>query len=172
VSNSTSAESTLKSRLASEFARYAIISLYLFVCFGVVLIYEASQSTAKEATSLGIGVALGKALLLGKLILIGDALKPGTRIGAPTLLHRVAWRTVGMLVVLIGLKLLEELVVGMVRFQSIDELVAELRRQSWLGLLGPVLLMLLILAPMMTAIELDRALGKAGLKGLLLDPRE
>jgi uncharacterized membrane protein YjfL (UPF0719 family) len=172
VSQSTSTESTLKSRLAAEIKRYAMISLYLFVCFGVLLIYEASQSATKEASLLTVGVALVKALVLGKFILIGEVVEPGSRIDAPTLLHRIAWRTVGMLVVLIVFKLLEELVVGMVHSQGIGELVAELGEQSWLSLLGPVLLMLLILVPMVTAIELDRALGSAGLMGLLLDPEK
>ena len=169
MSNPDSNDLTLKSRLAIELKRYAVISLYLFICFGVVLIYEASQSTTKEATWLTVGIALGKALVLGKFILIGEALKPGTRISAPTLLHRVAWRSLGMLVVLAVFKLLEELIIGMVHSKGVSELVAELAHQSWLNLLGPVLLMLLILIPMMFAMELDRALGPGGLKGVLLD---
>ena len=167
MSNRTASKPTLKSRVVAELERYALISLYLFICFGVILIYEASQSAVKEVTLLTAGIALGKALVMGKFILIGEALEPGTRISAPTLLHRVAWRTLGMLVVLTVFKILEELIIGMVHSRGIHELVTELQAQSWLTLLAPVLLMLLILIPMMTAMELDRALGKEGLKGLL-----
>jgi uncharacterized membrane protein YobD (UPF0266 family) len=92
MSQHLSNESTLKSRLATELKHYAVITAYLFVCFLVVLIYEASQSPAKEASLLTAGIALGKALVLGKFILIGEALDAGTRIGASTLLHRIAWR--------------------------------------------------------------------------------
>ncbi len=172
MSNPTSSKPPLKSRVVAELERYAIISLYLFICFGVILIYEASQSALKEVSLLTIGIALGKALVMGKFILIGEALEPGTRISAPTFLHRVAWRTVGMLVVLAVFKILEELIIGMVHSRGIHELVAELRAQSWLSLLAPVLLMLLILIPMITAMELDRTLGKEGLKGLLRDASE
>ena len=171
MSETPSNGSTLKSRLATEMKHYAVVTLYLFVCFVVVLLYEASQSPAKEATLLTAGIALGKALVMGKFILIGEALEAGTRIGAPTLLHRIAWRSLGMLVVLIVFKLLEELIIGMVHSQGLDELVAELRGQSWLTVLGPVLLMLLVLIPMIAAIEMYRALGKEGWKRLLLDPR-
>jgi hypothetical protein len=160
---------TLASRLTTELKRYAVISAYLFVCFGVVLVYEASQSPAKDVTWLTIGIALAKALVMGKFVLIGEALKPGTRISAPTLLHRIAWRTLGMLIVLIVFKLIEELIVGLVHSRSIGELVAELGQASWLSLVGPILLMLLILIPMMFALELNRALGEKGLKGLILD---
>ena len=172
MSNPTPSSPTLKSRLVAELKRYAIISLYLFICFGVILFYEASQSAAKEASLLTVGIALGKALVLGKFILIGEALEPGTRISAPTILHRVAWRSLGMLVVLIVFKSLEELIIGMVHSKGIHELVTELQAQSWLSLLAPVLLMLLILIPMIAAMELDRALGKDGLKNLLFDSGE
>lgn len=165
---SSESSETLKSRLAHEFRIYVAISLYLFVCFAVVLIYEASQTANTEVTLLTIGVAIAKALVLGKFILIGEAFKPGTRLGAPTLLHRVAWRTMGLLVVLVILKLLEELIIGLVHGQDISAIIGELTEKSWLGLLGPVLLMLLILIPLMTAIELNRVLGDEGLKGLLL----
>lgn len=167
MSESTSAESTTKSRLATELKRYAAISLYLFVCFSVILIYDASQSAADAATALGLGMAAGKALVIGKFILIGEALKPGTRIAAPTLLARVAWRTVGMLIVLIVLKLLEELIIGFVHGKAAGVVFGELAERSWLSFAGPVLLMMLILIPLMIAVELDRALGDEGLKGLL-----
>jgi len=169
MSNAMQNKSTLKSRFAAEMKRYALISLYLFVCFGVVLLYEASQSATKEAGLAAVSLALVKALVIGKFILIGEALEPGTRISAPTLLHRVAWRTLGMVLVLIVFKFIEELVIGLVHSKTMAELMAEFEAQSWLGLLGPVLLMLLVLIPMMIALELDRALGDEGLKGLLLE---
>ena len=171
MSHATSNETSLKSRFASEMKQYALISLYLFVCFGVVLLYEASQSATKEAGLTAVSMALVKALVIGKFILIGEALEPGTRISAPTMLHRVAWRTLGMVVVLIVFKLIEELVIGLVHSKGVAELLEEFEAQSWLGLLGPVLLMLIVLVPMMIALELDRALGEQGLRGLLLESR-
>ena len=143
----SSAGEGFKPRLVSELKRYAVVSLYLFVCFGVILVYEASQSPAVQATTLGLGVALGKALIMGKFILIGEALKPGTRIAAPTLLARVAWRSVGMLIVLVVLKLLEELIIGLVHGQSVGAVFGELAERSWLSFAGPVLLMLLFPMP-------------------------
>jgi hypothetical protein len=162
--------STVKSRVLSELKGYAIVSLYLFICFFIVLLYEASQSVSKEVSWLTLGIAVGKALVLGKFILIGELFEPGTRINAPTLLHRIAWRSLSMLVVLIVFKVLEELVVGIVHSKSVSELIAEATSQPAIALLGPVLLMLLVLVPMIAAIELNRALGSAGLKGVLLGP--
>ncbi len=159
---------SLKSRVAEELWRYLYISLYLFVCFAVLMIYEDSQTTSAATTSLGLGLALCKALILGKFILIGQALKPGTRMGGRTLLHRVAWRTAGMILVLIVFKILEELIVGMFRGEEVAAIVDELLALSWLQIAGPILLMTLILVPLMVAVELDRALDDVGLKGLLM----
>ena len=168
MTTNSESNASLKSRLAHEFRMYGAISLYLFVCFSVVLIYGASQSANATVTMLTLGLALVKALILGKFILIGEAFKPGTRIDAPTLLHRVVWRTLGLLVVLVILKLLEELIVGFVHGHDFNAIVGEIAAKSWLSVAGPILLMLLILIPLITAIELNRVLGGEGLKGLLL----
>lgn len=160
---------SLKSRVAEELWRYFYISLYLFVCFAVLMLYQDSQTESLATASLGLGLALVKALILGKFILIGDALKPGTRVNAPTLLHRIAWRTAGMIVVLIVFKILEELVVGLFHGEEVAAVLARLQSLSWLDVVGPILMMTLILIPLMIAVELDRALGEGGLKALLMD---
>lgn len=73
-----------------------------------------------------------------------------------------------MLLVLMSFKLIEELIVGAVHGQGIGETFDEIMRLSWPRLIAPTLMMLLILIPLMTVIELDRSLGKGGLKDLLL----
>ena len=168
MTESPATETSVRSRLAHEFKSYGVISAYLFVCFSVILFYDASTSAGRSADAFGIGAALFKALVIGKFILIGELFKPGSRVSAPTLLHRVAWRTIGVLLVLILFKLIEELLVAAVHGQSIKETFDEIMRLSWPRLFAPTLMMLLILIPLMTAIELDRTLGKDGLKDLLL----
>ncbi len=46
--------------------------------------------------------------------------------------------------------------------------MAELGNKSGLALVAPVLLMLVILIPLMSAIELNKALGARELKGIML----
>ena len=172
MSSPPDARASRGARAAEELKRFAVISAYLFVCFSVILFYEASQSPARQVSWVGLGVALGKALVMGKFILIGEALKAGDRVRAPTLLHRVAWRSLGLLIVLIVLKFLEHLIVGMAHKKSVASILAELGDQSWPMFLAPVMLMLLILIPLVTVTEIDRALGPAGLRGLLLGRKD
>lgn len=161
-------EPTARSRLAHELKNYAAVSAYLFVCFSVILYFEASTSTGRSADVVGISAALFNALVIGKFILIAELFKTGSRRSAPTLLHRIAWRTLGMLLVLILFKLIEELIIAAFHGHGIGETFDEIMRLSWPRLIAPTLMMLLILIPMMTAIELDRRLGQGGLKDLLL----
>lgn len=168
MTESPASELTARSRLAHELKSYGVVSAYLFVCFSVIFFYDASTSTGRSADAVGIGAALFKALVIGKFILIGELIKPGSRVSSPTLLHRVAWRTLGMLLVLIFLKLIEEIVVAAVHGQGIGATFDEIMRLSWPRFFAPTLMMLLILIPLMTAIELDRRLGKGGLRDLFL----
>lgn len=153
-------------KLGAELKRYAVISLYLFICFTVIMLYGKSQSADESVSLVNFGLALGKALLLGKFILIGEVIGTGTRIHVPTLVHRIAWRSIAMLVVLLVFKLIEEIIINMVHSVPVSELFTELMKHSWLSLLAPPLLMLLILVPMITVIELGHALGKDGLRAL------
>lgn len=168
MTESPAMKTSAKSRLAHELKTYGVISAYLFVCFSVILFYDASTSTGRSADAFGISAALIKALVIGKFILIGELFKPGSRVTAPTLLHRVAWRTIGMLLVLILFKLIEELLIAAFHGQGMGAAFEEIMRLSWPRIFAPTLIMLLILIPLMTAIELDRTLGEGGLKELLL----
>lgn len=173
MAHSPASDSTVKSRLAHELKSYALVSAYLFVCFSVILFYDAGMSSARPSSAVGIGLgaAVIKALIIGKFILIGEIMQPGSRVNAPTLLHRVAWRSLGLLLVLIVLKLVEELIVALIHGGDMRQAIDELSGQSWQRLLAPTLMMLLILIPLMIAIELDRTLGKGSLRDLFLRRR-
>lgn len=73
-------KSNIKYRLMEEMRSYATISLYLWVCFSVLLLYETAILRAENIPFLPIGTAVVKALILGKFILIGKAVKVGERI--------------------------------------------------------------------------------------------
>jgi hypothetical protein len=169
MSDSLQQKPGVKHRLMEELKNYAFISAYLFICFSVILLYEAALAPVGQNALLELGVALGKALVLGKFVLIGAAVESRTQMNTTGLVSRVARRTVLILAVLIALKLLEELIIGVVHDRSIANIIGELTGQPWLHLLAPVLLMLLILIPLITTSEVSRALGRGRLKQLLFD---
>jgi hypothetical protein len=146
-------------RLREELRNYALISAYLFVCFAVIMLYDASTQGPEAQHPVSWSMALIKALVLGKFILIGDALSVGARARHHALLYRIVWKCFAMLIVLIVFKILEELVVGWVHGSTPARILGEFLERTWLQDLAPVLLMLLILVPLITASEIYRTVG-------------
>lgn len=147
-------------KLLEELQKYALISAYLFICFAVILLYQTSmQDSGAQPPTVPWSLALVKALVLGKFILIGDALSIGQRARRHPLLYRIAWKSLAMLIVLILFKALEELIVGWVHGSTTAQVFGEFMEKTWLQHWAPLLLMLLILVPMITASEIYRAVG-------------
>lgn len=156
-------------RAREEFRKYAMVSLYLWICFAVITLYKASILEEEGISWAPLGFAVVQALIIGKFILIGDALKAGRRSTGHPLLHRVVWRTLAMLLVLVVLKVLEEVIVALIHGVPLASLFGEIAARPLWVTLAPVLLMLLILVPMITAAEVYRTVGAERFRKLLLD---
>jgi hypothetical protein len=162
----------LKRRLGDEMRAYALTSVYLFVWLLALHLYENALLHEEGLAAVPLGLAAGKALILGKFVLLGEAAGAGTRLAAPTLLHRIAWRSLSLLLLLAALTVLEEFVVGWAHGHSAAETLAELEARSVQEMLASCLLMLLVLVPFVTAKQVSLALGTGGLRRLLLQRPE
>jgi len=160
---------SLSERFWEEMRNFGAVALYLFVCFCVLLMWKSAILAEQGTSFLPYGVALVKALVIGKFILIGDAIKFGTRSLGPTLLHRILQRTLAMLLILIVFTAIEEWLVGLHHGQSFSQTLAEYLAHSWIENVAPVLVMLLILFPMITASEFRKTLGAEQFRKHLLD---
>lgn len=162
------AKPSIKERFWEEMRRYAWVSLYLWVCFGVLLAYESALLAEQGTQYLPYGVALVKALVIGKFLLIGEAIKVGDRGSGLTLLHRIAFKTLAFLLMLIIFTILEEIVVGWVHGQTLGHTLSEFLQRSWVEKLAPVLVMTLILIPLVSAMEFSKAMGRAQFRAVLM----
>jgi hypothetical protein len=163
-----STEPTIGQRAREELRKYAMVSVYLWICFAVITLYKASVLEEEGISWAPLGFAVVQALVIGKFILIGDALKAGHRSTGHPLLHRIAWRSLAMLVVLIVFKILEEIIVALIHGTSLAALLEEIAGRPLWVTLAPVLLMLLILVPMITATEIQRSVGAERFREMLL----
>ncbi|MEN8159684.1 MAG: hypothetical protein ABFS41_06420 [Myxococcota bacterium] len=161
----------MKARIGHEMREYAITSLYLFVWLLALLLYENALRGEHGLAALPFGVAVAKALVLGKFVLLGQALGAGTHLAARTLAHRIAWRSLGLLLVVLVLKVIEEVVVGLVNGDTATKALAELTSRP-LELGAGALLMLLVLVPFVAFKQLSLALGPGRLRSLLLSPED
>lgn len=165
---SESAKPSVKDRAKEEFRKYAFVSVYLWICFASISLYKAAILESEGISWAPLGFAVVQALVIGKFILIGDALKAGQKTMEHPLLHRVAWRTLMMLLVLIVFKVLEEAVVALIHGTPIASLIVEITARPIWVTFAPVLLMLLILVPMITTAEIQRTVGAERFRKVLL----
>jgi len=157
----------LKERLRDELHKYLIVSAYLYICFVALLLYKVALLSEQGTHYLPFGFAAAKALIIGKFLLIGDSAGVGSHLAAPTLAHRIAYRVVLLTILVIALSVAEELVVGLLHGHALGQTLVELKLRSLPELLATSLLMLLILVPLVTVAETNRALGRGALVRLL-----
>jgi len=154
-------------RLLKELREYLIISIYLWICFSVLLLYKTAILRAEQVAFLPLGIAAVKALIIGKFILIGKAVKTGSRLSSKVLLIRIMWKSLSFTLLLVVFTVIEEIVVGWFHGHSVASTVDQLTARSWVELLAPSVVMLLVLIPMISFEEIDRELGEGKLRAML-----
>lgn len=154
-------------RFIKELREYLIISVYLWICFGVLLLYKTAILQAEQVKFIPLGIAAVKALIIGKFILIGKAVNAGSRLSSSVLLIRIMWKSLTFMLLLVAFTLIEEMVVGLFHGHTVANTVNQLTARSWTEILAPSLIILLVLIPMISFEEIDRSLGKGTLRRML-----
>ena len=162
----TTPERDIKERVRTELRAYAITSLYLYVWLAALLLYKSALLREGGPSYLPLGLAAGKALILGKFVLLGESFGVGSRVGARTLLQRIAWKSVSLFLLLLLLSLVEEFVVGWAHGRSAAQTMAEYEAHLEQG--ATCLLMLLVLVPFVATKQISVALGPGVLRRVLL----
>ncbi len=157
-------------RVRHELREYAIISLYLFICFAVLLFYRHTILDEQGSSTWRYGLAIGKALILGKFLLIAQAMKVGERHQTRSLARGVFVKSLLFLVVLIGLSIVEEIIVSLVHHRPLTEGLAE--RGTPMQMVASSIVMLLILVPYVAFEELDQAMGGGKLRRMFFERRD
>jgi hypothetical protein len=160
-------EASLKERVREELRVYAYLSLYLYVCFAALLAFEATAGSGAGGL-LPHGLAAIKALVMGKFLLIGRAVGAGSRVRTGTVAGRIGARTLGLLLALLALTVIEELIVGKVHGHAVGSTLAEIFGHPRFAILAKSAVMTLILLPLVALEELNAALGPGVLRKALL----
>jgi hypothetical protein len=163
--------STIAQRLKHELQEYALLSGYLYVCFGALILYKMALLGGVGVSYKLCGLAAIKALILGKFILLGQAVRLGARHERRRIVYDIAYKALLYLVLLIVLSVVEEAVVGVIHGRTTAASLAELAVGKLPQILATSLIMLLILIPYLASKELDVALGEGRLWEILFKHR-
>jgi hypothetical protein len=162
---------TGRHRLAHELKVYAGISLYLYVCFGAILLYKESVLEGHGLSYAPYGLAAAKALILGKFMLIGQALHLGERYKHKPLIHMVLYKSVIFLIVLVALSFVEEIIVGAIHGRTVVQTITEIAGGRWLEIAMTCALLWLILLPYFAFQQISEVLGEGKFRQMLFGKR-
>ena len=107
-----------------ELWEFALLSAYLYVCFGALILYKAAILQGEGISYLPFGLVAIKALILGKFILLGQAIRWGDRRGSHKRANDIAYKALLYLILLIVLSVVEEAVVAIIHGENIGPVLA------------------------------------------------
>lgn len=168
----TNAKTTLRQRAIHEFKELVIISLYLYIALGAVILLKTAVLHDQGIEFTPWGIAIVKALVLAKFMLLGEATKIGGRATTSPLVWPTLQKALVLLAVLIVLITVEEVVVGLIHHKAIAASLGELFGPRLQETIAGYVIMLMILIPYCAFRVLDEALGEDRLSRMFFVSRE
>ncbi|HUU25056.1 MAG TPA: hypothetical protein VMW68_05765, partial [Methyloceanibacter sp.] len=115
----------VRDRARSEFREFVLFAAYLFVVFSVLAFYKSAILEAESIHWVPWGFAAIKSALAAKFILIGRALHIGEGHGTKPLIWQTLHKSIGFLIVVAGLTVIEEAIVGLIHGRTFLQSMAE-----------------------------------------------
>lgn len=162
----------LKQKAYHELKEYLVIVIYLWVVFGLLLLYKSMILNEEHISYLTHGIALINALVLGKFVLVARALHLGDTGDDAPLIYQTVLKSALFSIVLAGCKILEDAAVGLFHGKSFSESIADLGGGTLKGILTLTVLMFVMFIPFFGFDELRRVLGEGKLTQLFFRSRD
>jgi hypothetical protein len=159
----TTTKAPLHQRALHEFKELVLITLYLYISLGAVILMKAAVLHTQGIEFTPWGIAIVKALVLAKFMLLGEDVKIGGRTTTGPLIWPTLRKAFGLLVLLIIMTIIEEAVVGLFHNRSVAASLGELFGSRLAETLAGYLIMLVVLIPYSAFRVLGEALGEGRL---------
>lgn len=150
----------LRERALDEFKAFAVLSLYLYICLGAVILYKSAILSSVGVVFEIWGIAAVKAMILAKFMLLARMLHVERRHQNRPLIWPICTHALVFLLVLLALTTLEELIIGAIHHRPAVESLGHVVGSSVLVAAATCILMFLVLVPYSAFICLADALGE------------
>ncbi len=160
--------SSLRERAVIELREFIVLSIYLWICFGALLVYKSAILRSAGVAFLPLGFAAIKAVVSAKFLMIGNFLPIAARRRGEPLIQSMLRKSMLLLVLLVALTLIEEAVLAAVHGRPVSEALLGLGGGSTYQVGATLLIMLLILFPYVGFRTLAEAIGAENLLALLI----
>ena len=165
--NGGSRREKLASRAASEFRRFMVMFVYLWVLFGLFVLNERII-LGQRGISLPLqGFAVLNALILAKVMLIADYFDLGVWLRRRPLIYPIIASSLFLTVLFIGFHVIEKVVMGLVHGESVAQSVPAMGGGGFVGVLCVALILFVSLIPFFAFRFVGRELGADRLNAML-----
>lgn len=171
MASNTPSAAAIGRKASHELKQFVLIFVYLYICFGTLVLYKVAILRAQGIDYAPYGIAVIKALLLAKFILMGHMARVGDRYKRRRFIYIVAHKSLLFLVMLFVFSVIEEVVAGIIHGQTIGASLAEFAGGTLPQVLASCAIMLLVLIPYLALRELNDVMGEGRLRQILLDYR-
>jgi len=169
--NMIPSKSTLKQKAWQGMKDYFIISLYLWLIFGLFVIYQSVILAEHDIPFAMHGFALINALALAKVMLVAREFNFADNFKDAPLIIPTLFKSAAFAVILGCFKILEEIGVGLYHGRSISESIIEVGGGRIEGILVFIALLAVELIPFFGFTELRRVFGEGKLERLFFTSR-
>ena len=163
---------SVRHRLVEEFTTLLVLTLYLYVCFGAVLLLKTSILREAGITYTAWGVAAIKAVVLAKFMMVGRAMGLGKRYQHLPLIWPTLHRAFLFLVLLLVLTTIEEIVVGLIHSRPPNDSLQHVVGPIFFEGLAVTFVMFLILVPYGAFASLADVMGEGKLARMFFVSRD
>ena len=172
MATETYAKATLRQRARHELTEFAILTAYLYITLGAVILMKVSVLHDQGIDFTPWGIAIVKAAVLAKFMLLGRAMHVGERYSTRPLIWPTLHKASAFLVLLVILTIIEAIVVGLFHHQSVAASLDELTGAKLDESLAGILILFMVLIPYVAIGVLSEALGEDRLARMFFVERE
>jgi hypothetical protein len=154
---------TLKEKAYQEMKEFVVMALYLWLVFGLFIVYKSVVLAEYHIDFAANGIALINALALAKVMLLAKGLHLGEQFNDRPLIYPTLVKSAMFAVVLACFKILEEFAIGLYHHKSFRESMAHLAGGTGKGIVAFTVILFVILIPFVGFGELQRVFGEGKL---------
>jgi hypothetical protein len=162
----------LRERFRAELQEYMILAAYLYVCFTALAAFKAAILQAEGISFAPWAFAAIKALVCAKFLLLGRMFGIGDGLASKhPLILSTLYRSVGFLIVLGLLTVVEEIIMGYLRRESVAHSLGSIGGGTLWQFIATSVILLLLLVPWFAFRALGEVIGDETLVRLFFEPR-
>jgi hypothetical protein len=151
---------SVRQKVFGELKEWAGLTIYLYVCFGAVVLLKAAILQDVGVNFAVWGIAGVKAFLLAKFMLLGRMLEIGRKFRDRPLIWPVLYHALIFLILLLVLSTIEELIVGAIHHRPLSDSLTHIVGPTVFEGLAISLVLFLILIPYSAYDCLEDVLGE------------